>query len=156
MQNVYFDWFNQYLCTGEHFQSSLDIFQFNIMVVKPHDVPPLLCVKVQTELRFCLKRSCFKRNLISVCTLTQAAAAQVSHDTVLLGCLICFPQVKKEQLPTASGQMRPGDIFQDSSGGRWCYDVSWSHTVFCRISQIFQITRWSEYWSCILGPCIGL
>ena len=50
--NVHFDWFNQYLCTGEHFQSELDIFQFDFMFVKPHDVPPLLCINVQTEIRF--------------------------------------------------------------------------------------------------------
>ena len=29
--NVHFDWFNQYLCTGEHFQSDLDIFQFDFV-----------------------------------------------------------------------------------------------------------------------------
>ena len=50
--NVHFDWFNQYLCTGEHFQSDLDIFQFDFMFVKPHDVTPLLCFNVQTEMRF--------------------------------------------------------------------------------------------------------
>ena len=47
-----FDWFKQYLCTGEHSQSDLDIFQFDFMFVKPHDVPPLLCFNVQTEIRF--------------------------------------------------------------------------------------------------------
>ena len=52
MENVTFDWFNQYFCTGEHFQSDLDIFQFDFMFVKPHDVPPLLCFNVQTEMRF--------------------------------------------------------------------------------------------------------
>ena len=64
------------------------------------------------------------------------------------------PSQTRDQLPAAFGQMRPGDIFQDSPGGQWCYDVSWSHTGFCLISQIFQDTRWSEYWSCALGPCI--
>ena len=46
MENVHFDWFNQYLYTGEHFQSGLDIFQFHFMFVKPHNVPPLLCFNV--------------------------------------------------------------------------------------------------------------
>ena len=50
--NVHFGWFNQYLCTWEHFQSDLDKFQFDFMFVKPHDVPPLLCFKVQTLMRF--------------------------------------------------------------------------------------------------------
>ena len=50
--NVHSDWFNQYLCTGERFQSDLDIFQFDFMFVKPHNLPPLLCFSVQTELRF--------------------------------------------------------------------------------------------------------
>ena len=54
--NVHFDWFVQYLCTREHFQSDLDIFQFHFMFVKPRDVPPLLCVNVQTEMRFRLKQ----------------------------------------------------------------------------------------------------
>ena len=51
-ENVHFDWFNHYLCTGKHFQSNLDIFQFDFMFVKPDDVPPLLCLNVQTEMRF--------------------------------------------------------------------------------------------------------
>ena len=29
VENVHFYWFNQYLYTGEHFQSDLDIFQFD-------------------------------------------------------------------------------------------------------------------------------
>ena len=58
LENVNFDWFDQYLCTGEHFQSDLDIFQFDFMFVKPPgpmDVPPLLCFNVQTEMRFRLR-----------------------------------------------------------------------------------------------------
>ena len=61
------------------------------------------------------------------------------------------PSQRRDQLPAAFGQMRPGDISQDSPGGQWCYDASWSHTGFCLISQIFQDTRWSEYWSCVLS-----
>ena len=41
-----------YLCSGEHFQSDLDIFKFDFMFVKPSDVHPLLCFGVQTEMRF--------------------------------------------------------------------------------------------------------
>ena len=59
MENVTFDWFNQYFCTGEHFQSDLDIFQFDFMFVKPHDVPPLLCFNVQTEMRFGVEQLLF-------------------------------------------------------------------------------------------------
>ena len=44
VENVHFDWFNEYLHTREHFQSDLNIFQFDIMFVKPHDVPPLHCL----------------------------------------------------------------------------------------------------------------
>ena len=29
VENVHFDWFNRYLCTGEHFQSDLDIHTGN-------------------------------------------------------------------------------------------------------------------------------
>ena len=57
--NVHFDWFNQYLCTGEQFQLDLDIFQCGFMFVKPHNVPPLLFVNVQTEMRFRLKQLLF-------------------------------------------------------------------------------------------------
>ena len=83
--NVNFDWFNQYLFTGEHFQSDLDIFQFNFMFVKPHDVPPLLCFNMQTvkwdfaynsSFLQCLpsgNRSCCNQNLISVCMLKQSS-----------------------------------------------------------------------------------
>ena len=46
--DVHFEWFNHYWCTGEHFKSDLDIFQFDFMLVKPHDVPPLLCFNVRT------------------------------------------------------------------------------------------------------------
>ena len=56
VENVHFDWFNQYLYTGEHFQSDLDIFHFDFMFVKPHDVPPLLCFNVQNEIRFGVER----------------------------------------------------------------------------------------------------
>ena len=56
MENVHFDWFNQYLCTGENFQSDLDIFQFDFMFMKPRDVPPLLCLNVQTDMRFLLQQ----------------------------------------------------------------------------------------------------
>ena len=52
VENVHFDWFNQYLCAGRHFQSNLDIFQFNFMFVKSHDVPPLFCVNVENDMRF--------------------------------------------------------------------------------------------------------
>ena len=53
------NWFNQYLCTGEHFQSDLHIFRFDFMSVKPHDVPPLLCINMQTEVRFLLQQLIF-------------------------------------------------------------------------------------------------
>ena len=43
---------NQYSCAGEHFRSDPDIFQFDFKFVKPHDVPPLLCFNVQTEMGF--------------------------------------------------------------------------------------------------------
>ena len=59
VENVHFDWFKQYLYTGEHFQSDLDIFQFDFMFVKPHDVPPLLCFNVQTEMRFGVEQLLF-------------------------------------------------------------------------------------------------
>ena len=60
VENVHFDWFNQYSCTGEHFQLDLDIFQFNFRLVKPHDVSPLLCVNVQTEMWVRLKQLLFQ------------------------------------------------------------------------------------------------
>ena len=44
-----------YSCTGEHFQSDLDIFRFDFMFVKPLDVPPLFCFNVQTDMRFVLQ-----------------------------------------------------------------------------------------------------
>ena len=59
VENVHFDWFNQYLCTGEHLQSDLDIFQFDFMFPKPHDLPQLLCANVQTEMRFGVEQLLF-------------------------------------------------------------------------------------------------
>ena len=92
LENVQFDWFNQNVCKGEYFQSNLDIFQFDFMFVKPHDVPPLLCFDLQTEMRFGVEqllfttptpppppppppgnRNCSTPNLISVCTLKQSS-----------------------------------------------------------------------------------
>ena len=55
VQNVHFDWYNQYLYTGEHFQSDLDIFRFDFMFVKPNDMPLLFCFNVQTEMKFLLQ-----------------------------------------------------------------------------------------------------
>ena len=49
------------------------------------------------------------------------------------------PRQRRDQLPAASEQKHPGDIFQDSPGGRWCYDVSWSHIGFCLVSLYFKI-----------------
>ena len=40
MENVHFDWFNQYVYTGEHFQWDQNKFWFDFMFVKPRDVPP--------------------------------------------------------------------------------------------------------------------
>ena len=54
-----------------------------------------------------------------------------------------FPSQRRGQLPAASVQRYPGDIFQDSPGGQSCYDVFWSHTGICLVSCIFQGTRWS-------------
>ena len=59
MENVHFDWFNQYFCTGEHLQSDLEIFQFDFMFVKAHDVPLVLCFNVQTEMRFGVEQLLF-------------------------------------------------------------------------------------------------
>ena len=42
VKNVYFDWFNQKLCFGEHFQSNIEIFRFHFLFVKPQDMPKLL------------------------------------------------------------------------------------------------------------------
>ena len=58
--NVHFDWFDQYLCTGEHLQSDLDLFQFDFMFVKPHEVPPLLYANMQTEMRFGVEQLLFQ------------------------------------------------------------------------------------------------
>ena len=44
------------------------------------------------------------------------------------------PSQRRDQLPVASEQRHPGDIFQGSPGGRSCYDVFWNHTGFCLIS----------------------
>ena len=49
------------------------------------------------------------------------------------------PSQWRDQLPAASVQRHPWDIFQDSPGGRWCYNVSWSPIVFCLVSRIFKI-----------------
>ena len=58
VENIHFNWFNQYLCTGEHFQLDLDIFQFDFMFVK-HGVPPLLRFNVQTEMRLGVEQLLF-------------------------------------------------------------------------------------------------
>ena len=48
------------------------------MFVKPHDVPPLLCFNVQTEMKFCAEQLLFttptiwKHGLVLVCTLKQS------------------------------------------------------------------------------------
>ena len=61
---------------------------------------------------------------------------------------------RRDQLPVASEQRHPGDIFQGSPSGRWCYDAFWNHTGFCLVSCIFQDTRWSGYLSCAPELCI--
>ena len=90
----------------------------------------------------------------AVCLLGQSCEDLGWYHIAMLSHMLS-PSQGTDQMPAALGQMRPGDIFQNSPGGQWCYDASWSHTGFCLISQIFQDTRWSEYWSCVLGPCIS-
>ena len=51
VENVYFDNFNWYVCTGEHFQSDLDIFGFDFMFVKPRDMPQKFCFNMQIDMR---------------------------------------------------------------------------------------------------------
>ena len=43
--------------------SNLDIFQFDLMFVKPHNVPPLLCFNVQTEMRFGVEQLLFPEGM---------------------------------------------------------------------------------------------
>ena len=43
VKNVHFDWINRYVYAREHFQSDLHIFRFDLMLMKPHDVPPMFC-----------------------------------------------------------------------------------------------------------------
>ena len=84
MKNVHFDWFNHYLCTGEHFQSNLDIFQFDFMFVKPKMCPHCFALMCKLKWDFdynssFLQRlpsenmSCCNQNLISVCMLKQSS-----------------------------------------------------------------------------------
>ena len=65
-----------------------------------------------------------------------------------------FPSQRRDQLPAVSVQRHPGDIFEDSPGGRSCYDAFWNHIGFCQVSCIFQDTRWNGYWLCAPGLCI--
>ena len=67
VENVHFYWFKQYWCTGEHFQSGLDIFWFDFMFMKWHDIPPLLCFNVQTDMRLFYYNSSFLQRLPSGC-----------------------------------------------------------------------------------------
>ena len=64
--NVHFEWFNQYSCTGEYFQSDLDIFPFGFMFVNNscfyYNSSSFERVRV-------VKMRCYNQNLISVCTL---------------------------------------------------------------------------------------
>ena len=55
VENVRFDWFNQYFCTGEH----PDIFLFDFMFVKSHDVPRLFCFNVQNDITLLLEQLLF-------------------------------------------------------------------------------------------------
>ena len=86
VENVHFELFNRYLCIGEHIQSDLDIFRFDFMFVKPRDVPPMVCLNMQTDMRFYNNSSWHQtfysaypletravaiKNVMSVCTLKQ-------------------------------------------------------------------------------------
>ena len=70
----------------EHFQSDLDIFRFDSMFVKTRDLSPMFRFDVQTDMRVLSQqlftinflpyllsgdRSCWNKNLMSVCTLAQ-------------------------------------------------------------------------------------
>ena len=39
--NIHLHWFNRFVCTGEHFQSDLDVSRFDTMFVKLRDLPPI-------------------------------------------------------------------------------------------------------------------
>ena len=64
VKNVHFDWLNLYLWysyTGENLQSDLDIFQFDFISVKPHDVPSLFCLTCKLKCDLDYNSSCFQR-----------------------------------------------------------------------------------------------
>ena len=84
VENVHFDLFNQFLCTGEHFQSDLDIFQFEFMFW--NHTMCLRCFALTCKLIWVfdcksscfqrvgvVKRSCCNQSLILVCTLNQSS-----------------------------------------------------------------------------------
>ena len=56
VENVHFDWFNWCLCTRKHFQLDVDIFRFNLIFTESHDVPPMLCFNMQTDMKFLLQQ----------------------------------------------------------------------------------------------------
>ena len=57
VQNVHFDRFNRCSCTGKHFQSDLDIFRFDFMLLtEPHDVPSTFCFSLHTDMIFLLQQ----------------------------------------------------------------------------------------------------
>ena len=74
---------------------------------------------------------------------SEANPVKVSNDARLSHKL--SPSQRRDQLPVASEQRHPRDIFQGSPSGRSCYDVFWNHTGFCLVSCIFQDTRLSGY-----------
>ena len=87
-----FDWFNWYLCTGEHVQSDLDIFRFDFMLMKPLDVPPHFTLTCQLMWDFyynsscfqgigIVKRSCCNKNLMSVCMSKQSSGGTSCGST---------------------------------------------------------------------------
>ena len=64
------------------------------------------------------------------------------------------PSQRRDQLPVASEQRHPGDLFQGSPCGRSCYNVFWNHTGFCLVSCVFRNTRLSGHLSCTQELCI--
>ena len=82
VENVHFEWLNQYLYTGQHFQADLDIFRFDLCL-RNHSMF-LHCFALTCKLKWdfyynspflhCLSIgywSCCNKNLMPVCTLKQ-------------------------------------------------------------------------------------
>ena len=72
--------------TDMYFQSDLDIFQFDFMIMKPRDMPPMFCFNVETDTEsLYYNSSCIQKVGVVKSLVSGAVVIQIFHANIRKG-----------------------------------------------------------------------